>query len=296
MQEYTNSYDIFARSQYLYKDRDKKLMASPVWDTSPGLFDDYATNWRFSCNYCDPRFFWAERMMQDCDFKSNVIAKYKNFRQSFLTIEKGHSFIDSLSNIIQYAAARDREKWFPTASISFSEELQKLKNFISIRLNWMDLNIHNIMNDGEHMTSLGNTASTNQVITLLSDCTNTNPITWRFDNSDGTTGTFVGTNTTNVLISQSVTYTAICQVDGCSKYSNIQHITFNNDCLDELNFTSHQVNPPIQKFDTKHTIMSSANLNPSSKIAYSAGNSVILSPGFKVSSGSVFTARIGGCQ
>ncbi|WP_435352708.1 CotH kinase family protein [Emticicia sp. SJ17W-69] len=295
-QEYAISYDIFSRSQYLYKERDSKLKASPIWDVNPGLFDNYATSWRFSCNNCDPRFFWVERMMQDCAFKSNVIAKYKDFRLSFLSIEKSYRFIDSLANIIQDAAARDSKKWFPTDNVSFSNEIQKLKNFVSIRLNWMDLNIHDIVDDGEDLVSLGDNAKTNQMITLITGCSNTNPIKWRFENSDGTSGTFVGTNIINVLISQSVTYNAICQVDGCTRYSNTQHITFNNDCLDEIDFTSHYIYPPVQQFDTKYIINSSAKLNPSSKINYATNKSIFLNPGFQVSSGSVFTAKIGGCQ
>lgn len=294
LQEYSIHLDIFARSQYFYKDRGKKMVASPLWDTSRGLYDTYATSWRFSCGECDPRFFWAERMMQDCAFKNKVIEKYKGFRQTFLTYNKSVSYVDSLANSIQAAAARDREKWFPTENISFMSEVQLLKNFISIRLNWMDANIHNIINDGKILTG-PSTANVNQSVSLVSTCSASNPVLWKFDNIDGTGGYFTGTNITNVLISQTVTYTAICQ-ETCPKYTNSKTILVNNDCLDNLNITSHIVNPPLQKFKTKYTIQSTASISPSYKINYSAEGAIELKPGFQVTPGAVFIAETGGCK
>lgn len=294
MQEYSIHLDIFARSQYFYKDRGKKMVASPLWDTSLGLYDTYATSWRFSCGACDPRFFWAERMMQDCVFKNKVIEKYKDFRQTFLTNSKSTSYIDSLANAIQAAVARDREKWFPTESISFTDEVLKLKNFVSVRLDWMDANIHNIVNDGKILSG-PSTANINQSVGLVSTCSTSNPVLWKFNNIDGTSGYFTATNIINVLISQTVTYTAICQ-EACPQYTNSKTIVVNEDCLDNLNFTSHMVNPPYQDFKTKYTISSNASLNPSAKIVYSAGNTIELNPGFQALPGTVFVAKINGCQ
>lgn len=293
LQEYSIHLDIFARSQYFYKDRGKKMVASPLWDTSLGLYDTYTTSWRFSCGVCDPRFFWAERMMQDCVFKNKVIEKYKDFRKTILTYTKGEHFIDSLANVLQTAAARDREKWFPAESLSFTDEIQKLKNFISNRINWMDNNIHNITNDG-NILAAPSTANANQSIELVSTCAS-RLVTWKFENNDGTSGYFTDGNPTNVVTSQTVTYTAICQ-EVCPQYTNSKTIVVNNNCPDSIDFTSHIINPPIQEFNTKYLISSTASLNSSSKIEYLAGGSIELNPGFQTTNGTVFLAKIEGCQ
>ncbi len=293
VQEYSIHLDVFARSQYFYKDRGKKMVASPLWDTSLGLYDNYTTDWRFSCTTCDPRFFWAERMMQDCVFKNKVIEKYKNFRKTFLTYPKGAFLVDSLANAIQGAAMRDREKWFPTESTSFMDEVGKLKNFISNRLDWMDANIHNITNDGRILAG-PSTANVNQTVGLVSTCSS-NLVTWKFDNNDGTSGYFTGSSIINVFVSQTVTYTAICQ-ENCPQYTNSKTIEVQNDCPENLNFTSHITNPPLQEFKSKYTITSTTSLNSLSKVTYSSGNAIELNPGFQTDRGIVFTAKIDGCQ
>lgn len=293
IQEYSIHLDVFARSQYFYKDRGKKMVASPLWDTSLGLYDTYANDWRFSCETCDPRFFWAERMMQDCVFKNKVIEKYRDFRKAFLTYSKGEFFVDSLTNAIQESVTRDREKWFPTESISFADEIQKLKNFISARLNWMDLNIHNIKNDGRILAG-PSTANANQTVGLVSTCAS-GLVTWKFENIDGSAGSFTAESIINVLVTQTVTYTAICQ-ESCPEYTNSITIMVQNNCPENLSFTTQIINPPLQNFKTQYTITSIASLNPSSKINYSAGNSIVLSPGFQTSNGVVFIAKIDGCQ
>lgn len=293
IQEYSLHLDVFARSQYFYKDRNQKLVASPLWDTSSGLFENYTSDWRFNCQSCDPRFFWAERMIQDCTFKNKVIDKYKTFRKTFLSIEKSLIFIDSLSSSIQEAAIRDREKWFPSTNHIFLEEIQKLKNFVGKRINWIDENIHNISGDGRILAGQ-QTAQVNQLVGLISTCSS-NLVTWKFENADGTSGSFSSTNISEVLTTQTVTYTAICQ-EACPQYTNTKTIIVENNCPESLNFSTHVVNPPIQNFKTANNITSNSILNQASKISYLAGKSIELLAGFESSKNTVFTAKIRDCQ
>lgn len=293
LQEYSIHLDVFARSQYFYKDRGQKMVASPLWDTSLGLNDTYTDDWRFSCSTCDPRFFWAERMMQDCVFKNKVIEKYKTFRKTFLSNDEGHRYVDSLATILQSAALRDREKWFPTSTNSFIDEIQKLKNFIFARISWVDATIHNIAGDGRILAGPSKAAA-NQVVGLVSTCSSNN-VTWKFEYANGTSGSFTDTGIIEVLVTQPVTYTAICQ-ETCPQYTNSKTILVENPCPENLSFNTHIANPPVQNFSVLSTISSTSILNHSSKTWYSAGKSIELGPGFETSNNVVFTANIQNCQ
>lgn len=295
IQEFSLHFDIFARSQFFFKDRGKKMVASPLWDTSSGLFENYTDAWRFSCGGCDPRFFWVERMMQDCNFSSGVIDKYKEFRRTFLTYQKSAQYIDSVVVAIQEAAGRDRVKWHSSAGGSFLNDVESLKSFVSKRLNWLDNNIHSIVEPGKVLASSTYNATQNQEITLVSTCSSSIPVLWTYDTDEGETGSFIGSNIENVLFTKTITYYSKC-LTTCPSYSNKVKVNLAGSCPDNLNIETALSNPPLQDFRSKYNLTSNISIPSNSRTQYSAGKSITLSAGFTATSEEVFIAKIEGCN
>ncbi|MBA4850461.1 CotH kinase family protein [Emticicia sp. BO119] len=295
IQEYSLHLDIFARSQFFFKDRGKKMVASPLWDTSNGLFENYTDKWRFSCSSCDPRFFWFERMMEDCNFRSRVVERYKEFRRGFLTYEKSIHYIDSVAVAIQEAIERDRTKWYPFEPGTFADEIQKLKNFVAKRLNWIDNNIISIVEPGSVLASSTYIADINQEIRLVSTCPGDYPVFWTYDTDEGETGSFVGRNIENVLFTKTITYYAKCQTS-CLVYSNSVKVNLIGTCPDFLILETTALNPQLQDFKSKYTLTSNIPLPLKSRVLYSAGHSILLSAGFEATAQEVFVAKIEGCR
>ena len=303
LQEYSIHLDIFSRSQYFYKDKGQKLVASPLWDTSAGLtnWETYTNDWRFSCAGCDARFFWAERLMEDCQFKNKVIDTYKDFRRTFLTQAKITSYIDSIVTIISPAAARDITKWPYSGVATFAGEITKLKTFTQNRLTWVDNNIHNIKGaTGKTLTSTASGVSIiGQNVILITNCPTSSPVLWRFDNIDGTYGSFViPSSSVPVAITRTVTYTASCQTT-CPQFTNPITITVSNNCPINLTFPTtitHSFYPTIQKYSVTQYITSAAKTSAAAKTTYTAGRAIELRPGFLAGRGTVFSARIQACQ
>ena len=123
--EFIQNNDGYRISNFLQKDRDKKLTMGPIWDCDlaygpentfcDGMGKD---NWVFRYNqYCgsDPWLvpFWWEKLMQDENFKSKVNKRWKSLRINVLSEENLTKTIDSLTQYLHKNNLVDRnyERW-----------------------------------------------------------------------------------------------------------------------------------------------------------------------------------------
>jgi hypothetical protein len=91
-------------------------------------------------------------MLQDSSFANELKCAYNQYRETVLSFEYLTSFIDSVGGLVQNAQARHFQKW-PILGISgpapevapypasYLAELQALKGWIELRLNWLDANM-----------------------------------------------------------------------------------------------------------------------------------------------------------
>lgn len=165
--EVSRNVDAYKKSRYLFKDKDSKgglLNSGPVWDfdwafknINECIFSvTDGSGWAYkSEETCKPWPLppsWMIRLMQDSYFVNQVKTFYTTYRQTILSEDHINNYIDSIANLLSKPAARHFTKWpilgknlgapetDPPAN-SFSGEMQKLKTWIHLRLEWLDANM-----------------------------------------------------------------------------------------------------------------------------------------------------------
>lgn len=154
--EISNNIDGGSTSTYFYKDKNGKLVASPVWDFDHAFGDPYQ---RLGVNIGDPSVWYANRLNYDCvnaaiikpenpsvfnrlfrhkDFRT-VVAEKWNALSEALCGDETLSFIESFSAETKASALMNGVRWgnFSTES-GYNKEINKAVNFISERKVWLN--------------------------------------------------------------------------------------------------------------------------------------------------------------
>jgi hypothetical protein len=149
--------DSYMRSTRIYKDRDKKLMAGPLWDYDLA-YDCYTgfggtstiQGWQFQpmmgmSSTCD----WYYTLMKDASFQSKISARWQELRRGPLSNANLSARVKSLSSPLTNAAKRNFQKWnilntsqvggFGTQTTqTWEQQLTILENFLLKRAAWLD--------------------------------------------------------------------------------------------------------------------------------------------------------------
>ncbi|MBK8498936.1 MAG: CotH kinase family protein [Flavobacteriales bacterium] len=165
--EVARNADGFKKSVFFHKDKFSsggKLKAGPVWDF------DWAWKNIWGCSICDPidgsgwthlvndcftdnySTGWYIRLLQDSTFANELRCTYEEYRTTALSEGGIFAYIDSVGARVQNAQARHFQKW-PILGVSgpapevlscattYAAELDTLKHWIALRLQWLDANI-----------------------------------------------------------------------------------------------------------------------------------------------------------
>lgn len=168
--ELARNTDGFRKSCFFHKDKDEseteisKLKAGPVWDFDwawkniPGCSIFEATDgsgWSYEVNDCWPDVNspgWYVRLMQDPAFQNRLRCRWEYFRSSFLSNESLTAFIDEKAEYLNEAQDRHFDKWgnlgintgtpeVEQDPATFEAQIAQFKNWINLRLAWLDENI-----------------------------------------------------------------------------------------------------------------------------------------------------------
>jgi subtilisin-like proprotein convertase family protein len=164
LSEVSRNNDGFKKSVYMYKDKNSKnplLQTGPLWDidwawkniNECSIFAATdGSGWAYKVNDCNPdnnSSGWAVRMMQDTAFTHQLNCRYFNLRRTILDTTYLFHYIDSVHTLVNEAQVRHYKKW-PILGINvgtpevdyqpttYAGEIQKFKNWIKLRLNWLD--------------------------------------------------------------------------------------------------------------------------------------------------------------
>lgn len=164
IQEITRNIDGFKKSSYFWKDKDSNgglLHAGPVWDFDWSLknIDECdifrATNgsgYAYLINQCwgdVPAPEWFPQLLNDTFFSGRLRCRYDALRKSFLSTANVNAYLDSMALSLQAAQQRHFARWqilgvntgtpeVPPIPASYSAEITKLKNWLRLRLDWLD--------------------------------------------------------------------------------------------------------------------------------------------------------------
>jgi hypothetical protein len=162
--EISRNNDGFKKSRYFHKDKNGKINAGPVWDFDwawKNINECYifkatdGSGWAYKVNNCNPWVKspgWMSRLFYDDEFKNMTNCRYFEMRASVLSDERIFGIIDSLQNVVKNAQQRHFEKWdilginvgapeIGEQPLTYEGEVEKLKNWITTRLNWLDNNM-----------------------------------------------------------------------------------------------------------------------------------------------------------
>lgn len=165
MNEVTKNADGYRLSTYFYKQKDSdggKLHMGPIWDFNLGFGNvDYCTQgnpegfvYKFN-TICGGDYwlipFWWDRLLQDPTFQSRLGQRWQALRATSLKTSYVHSYIDSVATVLNTESQqRNFLRWpvlgqyvWPNYYVgqTFQDEVSWLKNWVSQRMNWLDLNM-----------------------------------------------------------------------------------------------------------------------------------------------------------
>lgn len=161
--EISKNVDGYRLSTFLHKERDSKggkLRMGPVWDYDLAWKNaDYCggnsyIGWAYQFPCPDDWWqvpFWCSRLLQDSVYTRNLRCRWNELRQNFLHKDHLMAFIDSIATLLDGPQQRNFEAWpilghyvwpnpwpIPT---TYQGEILNLKNFIDMRLTWLDYNM-----------------------------------------------------------------------------------------------------------------------------------------------------------
>jgi hypothetical protein len=162
--EISHNVDGYRISSYLHKIRTSeggKLFAGPVWDFNLAFGNaNYCNgsdtdNWELDfyqvCgndNWQNP--FWWKKLIQDQTFTHHLNCKWQEMRQGAWHTDSLMARIDSLASYLDAAQQRNFQRWpilgtyvWPNdfIGITYAEEIDYIKTWLTSRVTWMDANI-----------------------------------------------------------------------------------------------------------------------------------------------------------
>ncbi len=165
--ELTKNIDGYRLSTYFYKDRNSKIVASPVWDYNLSLGNaDYNDGWTYEGWYYSiisswESYWWTE-LINDQTFYNLCVDRWNELRTNQLSEAHIFSMINEWTGLLEKAQERNftlyptlgKYVWpnpgFPQSGgfgfgaptsggpTTWAEEIAFLKDFIQGRLQWMD--------------------------------------------------------------------------------------------------------------------------------------------------------------
>ncbi len=162
--EVSRNNDGFKKSRYFHKDKNGLIHAGPVWDFDwawknisecPVVSSTNGSGWAYHINDCNPWVKspgWMIKMIQDKSFSKQLACRYYDLRESILSEDYLFHFADSIAMLLENAQERHFKKYAilgknvgaPEVDVqpeTYVGEVEKLKTWISKRLNWLDRNM-----------------------------------------------------------------------------------------------------------------------------------------------------------
>jgi len=148
--------EIFSSSTFLYKGRYGKLKAGPVWDfnLSTGNATYRVSSVNQPINWQHLTGNWKKRFFEDEYFVIKYIDRWKQLRKNVFSDENIIKIIESNEELLSEAQIRNFDRWdilgkyvWPNPepyAKTYEEEIEKLKNWLLARSEWIDSNIDSL--------------------------------------------------------------------------------------------------------------------------------------------------------
>ncbi|MBL9139479.1 MAG: lamin tail domain-containing protein [Verrucomicrobiales bacterium] len=142
--------DALRLSAYFYKPRGGRLEFGPIWDFDRALAstdgrDSNPRVWRSQVSDRGTDFFnytWWGRLFEDPDFWQRWVDRYQELRRGAFHTNSLNALVDAYGNYLRAAQPREVARWpgFTSPRISYQNELDLLKTWLTRRIHFMDTN------------------------------------------------------------------------------------------------------------------------------------------------------------
>jgi hypothetical protein len=162
--ELSRNVDAYRLSAFLYKDKDEKLMMGPIWDFdlafgNANYYDAFNTQgWMMNSVGTFDEFqipMWWDRLMEDDFFNFELKRRWEELRKGPFHLDNIFGFIDSVSVLLANAQENNFYRFpvlgsyiWPNYFVgdTYEEEIDFLKEWITLRVQWMDAEIAQLSN------------------------------------------------------------------------------------------------------------------------------------------------------
>lgn len=179
--------DGYKKSRFFSKDKDnldgtyKKIKAGPVWDFDWALKDMWAGSEdgsQFMYNAIGGQDVnapgWYIRLLEDTVFANELRCRYDDFRRNILSLPYLHAKVDSIAAVVMESQEWHYLTWghlssstgtpeVQAAPATFVEEVQRLKDWFTRRIEWLDANMPGTLN-GCSFTNLDDLGGVNYTV------------------------------------------------------------------------------------------------------------------------------------
>lgn len=207
--ELTRNIDGYKKSRYFYKDKNKldgsvrKLKAGPVWDFDWSQKDMWSgsedgSQWMYSdCDQDVNAPGWYIRLLEDTLFANELRCRYDDLRRTILSQDYLFEKIDSVANEVSESQNWHYKVWqhmgqatgtgeVQAPSQTYAQEVQRLKDWYTRRLTWLDANLPGTLN-GCSMTGLQDLVSLHKIAAYPNPFESAVTIEWSQGNLVGAT-------------------------------------------------------------------------------------------------------------
>ena len=170
--ELSKNVDGYRISTFLYKEKESdggELVAGPLWDFNlawgnadyceGGNTDGWEIYFNSVCGSGGGGLqnpFWWDRLLDDPAYAHAVNCRWQTLRQDVLHTDSLMNYIDSMAVYLEDAQQRNYMQWpvlgvylWPNNFVgaTYAEEIQYLKDWTQLRLDWMDFNMFGSCDD-----------------------------------------------------------------------------------------------------------------------------------------------------
>ncbi len=156
MNEFSKNVDGYRLSTYLFKDKNKKLNAGPLWDYNLAYGNaNYYNGWETTGLFVNADLendywqipFWWKKLVNDEYFANSMKCRWDDLRGYHLSSERIYQLTDSLINLMGTAVDRNFDRWpilgewvWPNYYVgeTYQSEIYWMRNWITNRMTQLD--------------------------------------------------------------------------------------------------------------------------------------------------------------
>ena len=151
MGEFSSNVDVYELSTFFHKDRKGKLRAGPIWDYNLTYgHDEFGSRsrydvWQFDNNDNNGPKFWKDLFNTDL-FRCYLAKRWFEVTAEGMPLSYNEisQRLDEIDTWIIEAVGRDNQRW--NKMTQHASEIQAMKNWIQLRINWLNNNIGSYSN------------------------------------------------------------------------------------------------------------------------------------------------------